>query len=237
MGLMEQITNEVRPVKDMEWMEESAKLAKFSVLVDDLYDRSRGVLSGEISLKDEIVQDTECYEENIVDAALALIFDYEKMNDYAKIIMRRCPVETYIYDEFAGVLFKGSNYKIDSGWSFKTAKKFVENNMRGYSDIKSYIENAKAFVKEQNEQAYCIEAGYKLIFWSLMVLAVDKTNEDKHISMICNFAKMLDILDEELEDIIYIIKLIFNKVDGEYNFKTDTVVGLFGDILNIYSAC
>ena len=67
-----------------------------------------------------------------------------------------------------------------------------------------------------------------------MILAVDKT-EDKHISLICNFAKMLDITDKELQDMIHIVKLIFNKVDSDYEFQSDIIVELFGKVLTKYN--
>ena len=44
-----------------------------------------------------------------------------------------------------------------------------------------------------------------------MILAVDDTDKEEHLSLICDFAKLLRINDTEMMDIVQIIRLIFGK--------------------------
>ena len=195
-------------------MDESVRIAKFSVLVDEICDLERGggleaLLCGLCGLGEE-----ELFEKYHVDPSLLFIFDYDKSNKFAQIIMERCPIITH--------------------WNLTQWRENAREGVYAYSDVKDSIYKIKEFVNNCKEDAFDSE-GYRFIFWSLMILAVDKTEEDKHISLICNFAKMFDITDKEIQDMIYIVKLIFNKVDSDYQFQSDKVVEIFGNVLTKYN--
>lgn len=196
-------------------MDESVRIAKFSVLVDDIC----GLVSGgglERLARDSY--DKEFFEKYHIDASLLFVFDYEKANKFAQIIMERCPITTY--------------------WNLTQWRENAREGVYAYSDVKDSISKIKEFISScrKEEEDYCEpQAKYIFIFWSLMILAVDKTEEDKHISLICNFAKMFDITDKEIQDMIHIVKLIFNKVDSDYEFQSDKVVEIFGNVLTKYN--
>lgn len=198
-------------------MDESVRIAKFSVLVDDIC----GLVSCLGGLEGVIYgTDKELFEKYHIDASLLFVFDYEKANKFAQIIMERCPNNTY--------------------WNHTQWRENAREGVYAYSDVKDSIRKIKEFVsscrkEEEPEIGEPFYGRYIFIFWSLMILAVDKTEEDKHISLICNFAKMLDITDKELQDMIHIVKLIFNKVDSDYQFQSDKVVKIFGNVLTKYN--
>lgn len=65
-----------------------------------------------------------------------------------------------------------------------------------------------------------------VLFWALMVLAVDDTDKEKHLSLICDFARMLEVTDDEMKDLVNVIKRIFKCGDYE-PVKTQRVRDIF----------
>ena len=191
-------------------MDESVRIAKFSVLVDEIC----GLVSGGGLERIISPNHSERFKVYHIDPSLLFVFDYDKLNKFAQIIIERCPITT---------IWNADQWRYNS---------FAE--VSSYQDIKESIRKIKEFVKEcRKDENYGI--GHIFIFWSLMILAVDKTEEDEHISLICNFAKMFDITDKEIQDMIHIVKLIFNKVDSDYEFQSDKVVEIFGNVLTKYN--
>ncbi len=199
-------------------MVENIRNVKFETFISDINDvikkeRSsiagsitRGVVGAFFSVGSNTIK-----VKTVENTSLAMIFDYDKLNDYGKIIM------------------ENSRLRITFG----------DNTLWKYTDIKEFknqklcIDRAKEFVKycrmDENKQE-----GYKFIFWSLMVLTVDKTDVEEHLSLICDFAKMLNITDAEMEDIIHVIKVVYNEVEKEYQFKTEIIPNTFGKLFNLY---
>lgn len=145
---------------------------------------------------------------------LAMIFDYDKLNDYGKIIM----------ENSALLITSGEN-------TLKYTD--IKEDIKEFKNQKLCIDRAKEFIKycrmDENKQE-----GYKFVFWSLMVLTVDKTDAEENLSLICDFSKMLNITDAEMEDIIHVIKIVYNEVEKEYQFKTETIPNIFGKLFNLY---
>lgn len=147
---------------------------------------------------------------------LRLIFDYNECNEYAKKIIESAEI----------ILF--FDYQ-----SEREKWKAIKNSLTSKVDIKSRIDAAKFFIRacrESNNRDEC----YKFIFWSLMILTVDKNKADEYLSLICDFAKMLKITDDEFEDIIHIIKIIYNEIDKDYIFKTEKIKTVFFYIFKNY---
>ena len=199
-------------------MDESVRIAKFSVLVDEICDLVSGGglaksrVDSVIPFELRLSVDFKRYH---LDPSLLFVFDYDKLNKFAQIIMEKCPINA-------------------GNWSEKQWRENSHAEVSSYRDIKDSVRKIKEFVKQCREDRY-EGTEYIFIFWSLMILAVDKTEEDKHISLICNFAKLFDITDKEIQDMIYIVKLIFNKVDSDYEFQSDTIVEIFGKVLTKYN--
>lgn len=177
------------------------RIVKFEVLINDI----EKALNGEVS-KTSLVWAISMVL--IQPNALDLVYDYEKLNNYGKII----------YD----------NAKI------RVMKKDDYNEYENSNDIKSKINKAKNLVSYCQTEGKKSE-GYKFIFWSLLILTVDKTDYEQHLSLICDFARMLKITDDEIRDILHVIKSIYHKQDKRYTLKTETITKNFSDVLNLYN--
>lgn len=163
------------------------------------------------------------YEEQHPNLALRLIFDYDECNEYARIIIDKSSLLIFcdwgVWPRLVKPLDK---------WDI-----FVSLS-KANCDTKTRISALKLFVelcsKYDNAQA-C----YKFIFWALLVLTVDKNKAQEYLSLICDFAKMLKITNDEFEDIIHVIKCVYNVEDKNYAFKTETIPNIFDGVLNLYS--
>lgn len=69
----------------------------------------------------------------------------------------------------------------------------------------------------------------------MLVLTVDKTDEEEKLSLICDFSRMLKISDEEMMDILQVIKVIYHEQQEGFDFKTERVPYIFSRILNLYN--
>lgn len=148
--------------------------------------------------------------------ALALIYDYDKCNDYAKVIMDKSTLFLNSSDDVVTDLWKRD---------YPTYEEFKE--------AKRTIEAAKKFVQLCRTTANSTE-GYKFIFWALMILTVDKEDAENHLALICDFAKMLRITEDEFEDIIQTVRIVYNEVTTEYTFKSENIPSVLGSLFNMY---
>lgn len=153
--------------------------------------------------------------------ALRLIFDYDECNEYARIIIDK----SLLYFNRGFNVFFFDNLNIFAS--------LCDNKC----DTKTRISVSKEFVKICREEYYVPSprASYRFIFWALLVLTVDKNKAQEYLSLICDFAKMLKITNDEFEDIIYVIKCVYNVEDKNYAFKTETIPNIFDGVLNLYS--
>lgn len=149
--------------------------------------------------------------------ALALIYDYDKCNEYAKVIMDK-----------STLVFITSYDKNTDLWKrdYPTYGEF--------KDVKRRIDASKKLIQLCRNTINSTE-GYKFVFWALMILTVDKTDAEDHLALICDFAKMLRITEDEFEDIIQTIKIVYNEVTTEYVFKSENIPSVFGSLFNMYS--
>lgn len=85
-----------------------------------------------------------------------------------------------------------------------------------------------AMITEISKLLKTYDYGRPFLFWALMVLAVDDTNKEKHLSLICDFARMLEVTDDEMKDLVNVIKRIFKCGDYE-PIKTHKVKIMFYD--------
>ncbi len=148
-----------------------------------------------------------------IDTPLEFIYDYYMCNSYAKLIM--C-ITKYSFDM--------------SGWwenTDNTIYKLTESSHK----YEKKIRIARKFVKLFKESKNAAER-YQFIFWALMILTVDKTDAEQHLSLICDYAEMLDITDDEFEDIIGTIKIIYNQ-EKSYSFKTKTIPDYFSKLFEL----
>lgn len=145
---------------------------------------------------------------------LAIIYDYDKLNGYGKAVMDRvCELDE-----------NESDYE-----DFSHRVEFVEK----CKDMEYRMKAAKALVTDLNDSVYPDREKLCFIFWSLMILAVDDTDKEEHLSLICDFAKMLKISDEEMLDIMQIIQAIYH-MEGNFAIKTRNVKLYFEKVIKRY---
>lgn len=188
------------------------RMAKYETLIEDIDSNIKRRGDGGIFTD---IEKLEMKYSSIGNTALALIYDYEKCNEYAKVIMDK---STLLFPMFFGVA---------DGWKsdYPTYDEF--------KDPKRRIEASKKWVQLCRDSENAGE-GYKFIFWALMILTVEKTDAEEHLALICDFAKMLRITEDEFEDIIQCIKIVYNEVTTEYVFKSETVPSTLGALFGMY---
>lgn len=186
-------------------MSSDMRIVKFKMIVRDIWEDL-----GEVAL-------TNCLGQlngGWYTALLAIIYDYDKLNDYGKAIMEQvCELDK---DE--------SDYE-----NFLHRVEFVEK----CKNMEYRIKAAKALVTDLNNKPYSDKEKINFLFWSLMILSVDDTDKEEHLSLICDFAKMLKIGDEEMMDITQIIQAIYH-MEGNFTIKTRDVKLYFGKVIKRY---
>lgn len=188
------------------------RMAKYETLIEDIdsnIKKSIRPYNDLVGLSRPLVLTFDSFSGN---TALALIYDYNKCNDYAKVIMDKSTLVLNTSDDRFTDLWKRD---------YPTYEEFKE--------AKRTIEAAKKFVQLCRTTANSTE-GYKFIFWALMILTVDKTDAEEHLALICDFAKMLRITEDEFEDIIQTVKFVYNEVPTDYDFKSQNIPDVLGNI-------
>lgn len=191
-----------------EVLEDEERLTNFAYTIKNINeDIDRFFESKEMLNKDFSIclrYGIRCYSREmkmaISDTPLALIYDYQKCNPYARVIMRITQFSFTMSKRWKGKyydMFKGAEKNV------ATSEKFV------------YLCRAENILEK-----------YTFIFWALLILTVDKTDAEKHLSLICDYAKMLNITADEFEDIIHIVKIIYNQ-DKPQDFKSETIPKAF----------
>ena len=138
---------------------------------------------------------------------LLLIFDNQKSNGYRKSILEKASIR------------------------LPECFKYGENDLR---DMKIRIKATKEFVGEYCKRENRAEA-LKFIFWSLLALAVDRTDYNEKIALIADFAQLLKIDEETLRDIIQVIKVVCGDEEENFEFQTDDVRIIFSGVLSLFS--
>lgn len=141
---------------------------------------------------------------------LGAIYDYDKLNDYGKAIMEQ---EYGMMEENKDEL----SYPME----------YVKN----CKDLEYKMKMAKLSAAQLNE--YMEDVKFYFIFWSLMILAVDDADKEEHLSLICDFTKMLKITDAEIMDIVRIIQMIY-RIEENLDIQTEAVKRIFGRVMRKY---
>lgn len=134
------------------------------------------------------------------DLVLELIYDSSKCNDYARTILNRA--EFYI-------------------------EKTEKWDLSGYKSKDGKILDSIYFI-QLCKMPENITEGYKFIFWALMILTVEKTDIEEHLSLICEYAKLLGITVIEFEDILQTVKHAYKGDNIKPIYKTQKMEKIFG---------
>lgn len=167
----------------------------------------------ELRKYERFVEETELFFKNSgeqeMHGILSLIYDYEKCNDYAKVIMEKSTFPMQPSDD-----------------EFNDLRKNVSPGGNGFTDDGEKLRAVKQFAQSCIQSGY-YETGYRFIFWALMVLTVDESDAKKHLDLICNLAEMLCVTDDEFEDIVQLVKAAYSEAAPEYEFKSEKIPVFF----------
>lgn len=183
------------------------RTVKFRMMIKDIY-----VDLGKKDLTDTLADDLGDYmNEGYNSVWLAVVYDYNKLNEYGKIIM----------DQVSQMTEKDEEEDEDA---FSYQVQFVEE----CQDIEYRTKAAKAIVQQLDQKSKL-----HFMFWALMILAVDDADKEEHLSLICDFAKMFKLGDAELMDLVRIIQGIYG-IEGDYKIQTERAVREFGRLIIKY---
>lgn len=193
-------------------MSNDMRLVKLGMMISDIFDD----LGGKGLYGDLDIFDTGGYESSW----LSVIYDYDKLNDYGKAII----------DQVSNpdVLEYDGGWDMDKSMQMKAAKGVVKAlNERTITNGKKYIPGRIY----ENIQDKSLKLHF--LFWALMVLAVDDTDKEEYLSMICAYAKSLSVSDDEMMDLVRIIRVLYN-VEGDNEIQTDSVASEFEKVIRKY---
>ncbi len=99
----------------------------------------------------------------------------------------------------------------------------------GVGDIKERIIWLKESVSGI-KNGYCCSIAY--IFVTLMSLAVDRTDYEERLSTVCDVAVMLDISDDEMADIVQVVRYVYRDIKAEeVALKTESCQKFFEKLI------
>lgn len=135
--------------------------------------------------------------------ALVLLFDYDELNDYAKIIVDK----TQAFFLTSG----SSDYKLNKRLTigkYEIPETFDEYKRKGFIEELLLLKE-----NEHNEPEF-----FRLIFWALMIMAVDKKTAAKKLQDICEYAKLFGFDEKNVLFIFKMINVVLgNKKAKKYN--------------------
>lgn len=230
-------------------MENECRIAKFEILIDDI---RNGIHYHSIYNNQPLDNDiTDKFYDTIIYKALYLIYydEFQNMNQYAKAIYMYFMNKDHIFDvgNCGDRIRKNSNsceYKdVFGSWppeiestTQKTEPIPIQDKIQ---EIKKLVSSCNATYKiykidkwNDNRDSN-IDANICILFWALTVLAVDDTDKEKRLSLICDFARMLKVTDDEMKDIVNVIKCVFQDETFE-PLKTEKVSDIFEDVIDMY---
>lgn len=166
--------------------------------------------------------------------ALVLLFDYDELNDYAKTIVDK--TQAFFLNN------KECDYKLNKKLTigkYEIPETFDEYKRKGFIEELLLLKE-----NEHNEPEF-----FRLIFWALMIMVVDKKTAAKKLQDICEYAKLFGFDEKNVLFIFKMINVVLgNKKAKEYNvdmiarmmfdndFKNMELIGkLQGDLEDIFN--
>ena len=230
LSIEEKIENTIRSISYAKENPSAMQIAKYNTIIKKInvaliHPDEIGVIEDPFS--DGITTGYMDYDKDNLDmlhinTKLLLLYDYLSVNSYAKSIM-----------ENSRLFFKG-----DLGLFCKRDIWALEKYSEDIYAFKDESVKVKAInlLSDSVDSSENIKTGVscKFIFWALMVLTVDHTDLENHASEIAELVEMFHITDEELSDILYVIRVLYGKSKfSEEGFKTVTIPKLFTKVCKI----
>ena len=187
-------------------MAEDMRMAKFELLIIHLNEKAiapRCRRDSRSSLnKGDAMQS--------VKGRLCLIFDDDSLSEYGKVILDKAIIYRRLLQPGRFKLNESTNESKPAKAKEAALNLRVDRGRSGINNIDSYL----------------------FLFWALMILTVDETQQEK-LPLICDFARMMNVTDEEMLDLVSVIKYVYH--EGEASLvKTENVKEIFSDVLTMY---
>ena len=201
--------------------EEEVKLAKFESLIDNIKNQINyyykpfkpffGIALDSVSsiygsmIPSAISNNTK--SSIVPTGIIPFIFNAMELNSYSDIINQK-----FTADIRSKILSNSANFNFDVP-----------------EDIKERISKLKELISQvKKEHSYSIV----FIFALFMALAVDKTDYEKRLSTICDVAVMLEVTDDEMADIVQVVRYVYRDIKAEdVALKTDMCKQVFRNIV------
>ena len=71
------------------------------------------------------------------------------------------------------------------------------------------------------------------MLFALLLLSLDDTDKEKHLSIICDFARMLQVTDEEMIDLVNVVKYVFQDDTYEVPMNENVASNIY-NVLTMY---
>lgn len=157
---------------------------------------------------------------------LRLVFEYDKLNEYGKIIVdeARFKVPSDFYSIFGNSMMDEKEYEV-----FEVRQRLT----------KKWVDYCIGTLRRSNSSH--MEGAFYFILCALMIVTVDNNNKEGNLSSVCDFARMLMITDDEIKDMITLIKIMYGKLkydllqreECDY-IKTERSRRAFSNLLYLY---
>lgn len=169
---------------------------KYEMLIDDIIvvlNNEYKTIPDDVILKKKNYPDLKSIELDIdapINKPLLLVYDYDKLNTYAKTILLKSHSQVLV-GSFA--------------WHEPSVDFSQRDSKCNYAKI--FVDNSRNGLNSRNNLIY--------IFWLLFILAVDKTDYGRKLTLICDYAKLMRVSDNSVISLVELIKFIFHEVTVE----------------------
>lgn len=220
MGLFDNKKSEVEElVEDTRTMNDEMQLVKFGALVENV-EKILGLSCRARERTNDFRGFPESYDTYQHSLSLSLIFGNITQSNLAYQIMRTHSGLIYNSDYFDHILFR-----IRGGGCQQPHRQPLSLDEKIHLSQKLMM-----YTKESKNKGN----KYIFVFWSLMILAVDKNQGEDKLSLVCDFAKLVEITDDEMEDLVLIVKLVLKQDISGLSLKTETIKNRFEHVIAKY---
>ena len=125
-----------------------------------------------------------------------------------------------------------NNHKMDAYVATRTW--YYDREIETLSD-EEWIRRSIAVcnVLKSNDRKWHDGYGIKSMLFALLLLSLDDTDKEKHLSIICDFARMLQVTDEEMIDLVNVVKYVFQDDTYEVPMNENVASNIY-NVLTMY---
>lgn len=107
-------------------------------------------------------------------------------------------------------------------------KQSKEPKLDAYKDIQEKVERIKRLLLQNIGDP---SNRFRVVFWAMMILTVDDTDKEGHLSLVCDLARMLEVSDEDVMDILHVIQVIYHQNEEGIKFHSEYMKDIFSKLM------